>query len=281
MSILANRYEFVLLFDVENGNPNGNPDADNQPRFDPETERGLITDVCLKRKVRNYITITKGGLKPNDIYVQENAVLTDYREKAFDAVGADKKKDSKTPNPGAKAWMLENYYDIRAFGAVMSLSECNCGQVRGPVQFTFSRSIDPIQLMDMTITSVAEQSNQGKSSRIGHKHIVPYGLYRLEGFISAHLAGQTGFSEEDLALLWEALINMFEHDRSAARGKMCARKLFVFKHDNAIGKAPAQTLFKRVSVARNNPSSPARAFEDYTVQFDKAPVPGVELMEML
>jgi len=287
MSAMNNRYEFVLLFDVENGNPNGDPDAGNLPRVDAETGRGLITDVCLKRKVRNYVDLTRAGSEGYNIYVREKAVLSEVREPAYEAAGA--KKDTKGAEvvQQAQKWMLKNFFDVRTFGAVMSTKENNCGQVRGPVQFTFSSSIDPIMPQEVSITRMAVETSKeakdqaGDNRTMGRKHIVPYGLYRLEGFISAHLAGQTGFSEEDLALLWEALINMFEHDRSAARGKMCARKLFVFKHDNAIGKAPAQTLFKRVSVARNNPASPARAFEDYTVQFDKTPVPGVELMEML
>ena len=287
MSAINNRYEFVLLFDVENGNPNGDPDAGNLPRIDAETGRGLITDVCLKRKVRNYVDLTRAGKEGFNIYVREKAVLSEVRAPAYEAL--DSKKDAKDASTVALAqkWMLKNFFDVRTFGAVMSTKENNCGQVRGPVQFTFSSSIDPIMPQEVSITRMAvetakEAAAQGGDNRtMGRKHIVPYGLYRLEGFISAPLARQTGFSEDDLALLWEALINLFEHDRSAARGKMCARKLFVFKHENDIGKAPAQTLFKRVAVSKNDPVAPARAFEDYTVAFDKTPVPGVELLEML
>jgi CRISPR-associated protein Cas7/Csd2, subtype I-C/DVULG len=287
MSAINNRYEFILLFDVENGNPNGDPDAGNLPRVDAETGRGLVTDVCLKRKVRNFVDLTKAGEKGFNIYVREKAVLSEVRAPAYEETGAKKGAKGADIVKQAQDWMLKNFYDVRTFGAVMSTKENNCGQVRGPVQFTFSSSIDPIMPQEVSITRMAVETSKeakdqdGDNRTMGRKHIVPYGLYRLEGFVSAHLAQKTGFTEGDLSLLWEALMNMFEHDRSAARGKMCARKLFVFKHDNAIGKAPAQTLFKRVTVKKNDPVAPARAFEDYTVAFDKTPVPGVELLEKL
>ena len=287
MSAIENRYEFVLLFDVENGNPNGDPDAGNLPRVDAETGRGLVTDVCLKRKVRNYVDLTKAGAKGYNIYVREKAVLSEERIPAYESIGAKKDDKDASTVAQAKTWMLQNFFDVRTFGAVMSTKEYNCGQVRGPVQFTFSSSIDPIMPQEISITRMAvetpkEAQDQGGDNRtMGRKHIVPYGLYRLEGFISAHLARQTGFSEADLELLWDALGNMFEHDHSAARGKMCARKLFVFKHENDLGRAPAHTLFKRIVVTKNDPVAPARAFEDYTVTVDEAPIPGVELITKL
>ncbi|MBD3317033.1 MAG: type I-C CRISPR-associated protein Cas7/Csd2 [Chitinivibrionales bacterium] len=277
--VLDNRYEFVYLFDVENGNPNGDPDAGNMPRIDPETNFGIVTDVCLKRKIRNYVEILKGRAKPFDIYVQEKAVLA---EKQSEAYGNETIKDAEGANKIAKArdWMCKNFFDIRTFGAVMSLKENNCGQVRGPVQMNFARSIEPVLPLDVTITRMAvattkeADSQFGDNRTMGKKSIIPYGLYRAEGFISGHLARQTGFNDEDLSLLWEALINMFDHDRSAARGKMAARALAVFKHDNILGNAQAHELLGRLKVARANSGDyPARSFSDYELDLDESNLP--------
>jgi CRISPR-associated protein Csd2 len=291
MAAIANRYEFVYLFDVTNGNPNGDPDAGNLPRLDPETSCGLVTDVCLKRKVRNYVELAKEGAAPFEIYVREKAVLTTQQKKAHDALGEVDKKADKISQ--ARAWMCQNFFDVRTFGAVMSLKEFNCGQVRGPVQFSFSKSIEPIVPLDISITRMAvatekEAEAQGGDNRtMGRKSIVPYGLYRGHGFISAPLAAQTGFADNDLQLLWEALENMFEHDRSAARGEMAARGLIVFKHEGKMGNAPAHKLFELVTVERKDKEAaaagtPARGFEDYTVAIDKEGCPaGVEIIERL
>lgn len=275
---VENRYEFILLFDVENGNPNGDPDAGNMPRIDPETNYGLVTDVCLKRKVRNYVHVVKELAKPYDIYVQEKAILSNKQGEAHqDEVVKQAEGGDKIAL--ARDWMCKNFFDIRTFGAVMSLKENNCGQVRGPVQINFARSIEPVIPMEVTITRMAvatqkeSDSQSGDNRTMGRKNIVPYGLYRAEGFISAHLAGQTGFSEEDLALFWEALVNMFDHDRSAARGKMTARKLVAFKHESSLGKAPAHVLLDRLTVHRKNSEGPARAFSDYSVELDEGDLP--------
>ena len=286
-ALLENRYEFVLLFDVENGNPNGDPDAGNLPRVDPETGHGLVTDVCLKRKVRNYVELAKAGQEGFNIYVREKAVLSTSRAPACAAVdGKGKNADEKAQL--AQQWMCANFFDVRTFGAVMSTKENNCGQVRGPVQFTFASSVDPIMPMEVTITRMAvenekdSQKQEGGNRTMGRKNIVPYGLYRLMGFVSAPLAKRTGFSSADLELLWEALVNMFEHDHSAARGLMSARKLVIFKHDNELGHAPAHTLFDRVLVTRKDENAPARAFADYSVSVNKANLPqGVSIEERL
>lgn len=285
---IENRYEFVLLFDVENGNPNGDPDAGNMPRIDPETNFGLVTDVCLKRKIRNYVEFLKGGQPRFSIYVQEKAVLNDRHQQAYDDHGITpvKKKLPKKVEDAHKitAWMCNNFFDIRTFGAVMT-TEVNCGQVRGPVQLNFARSIDPIVPLEVTITRMAVTNRKDLEDErtMGRKHIVPYALYRVEGFVSAPLAAKTGFSDEDLELLWNALMNMFDHDRSAARGKMAARKLIVFRHSSALGNAPAQKLFDLVTVGREgDPDKPPRAFTDYTVRVSDSGVPeGVKLQEIL
>lgn len=295
MAEIQHRYEFVYLFDVENGNPNGDPDAGNLPRIDPETNHGIVTDVCLKRKVRNYVEIVKGGESPFEIYVREKAVLIHAHERAHKAVGAERSPDEKKGRKGtadevesARRWMCANFYDIRTFGAVMTLG-VNCGQVRGPVQINFGRSVDPIVPREITITRMAvatdreAESQQGDNRTMGKKNIVPYGLYRTEGYISAHLAAQTGFSEADLELLWEAMINMFEHDHSAARGKMAARKLFVFKHESPLGNAPAHSLFDLIEVqSRRSDSAPTRSFSDYEImtRIDAKPA-NVELIDLL
>ena len=267
-NVIGNRYEFVYLFDVENGNPNGDPDAGNMPRIDPETHYGILTDVCLKRKIRNFVEIAKGNETGYDIYVKEKAVLNRENQKAYDAL-ALKPEKKKLPKKKEEAqsvtkWMCDNFYDIRTFGAVMS-TEVNCGQVRGPVQLNFSRSIDAICPLDVTITrmAVTNEKDLEKERTMGRKHIVPYGLYRVEGYISAHLAQQTNFSEDDLELLWQSLTNMWDHDHSAARGKMCARKLVVFKHDSALGNAPAHKLFETVTIQPCE-GKPPRSFGDYS-----------------
>ncbi len=288
-TFLKNRHEFVLFFDVENGNPNGDPDAGNMPRLDPETGYGLVTDVCLKRKVRNFVDLYKDGEEGFNIYVREKAVLSTVRAPAYAAV-EDQVRSEAEKIQRAQEWMCRNFFDIRTFGAVMSTRENNCGQVRGPVQLTFARSIDPIVPMDISITRMAVETEKdaekqkGDNRTMGRKSIVPYALYRAEGYVSAPLAKRVGFTDEDLDLLWQSLINMFEHDRSAARGKMSTRKLFVFRHDNALGRAPAHALFGRIAVRRKDSAvqTPARCYEDYDIRADSDALPaGVSLEEML
>lgn len=279
MRAIEKRYEFVLLFDVENGNPNGDPDAGNMPRIDAETGHGIVTDVCIKRKIRNYIELLEKDAPGFAIYVKEGAVLNNTHKKAYDYLGI-KPVNKELPKDKEKAaaltkFMCENYFDIRAFGAVMS-TEVNCGTVRGPIQLGFARSIDPIFQQDITITrmAVTKEADADKERTMGKKYIVPYGLYRMEGYVSAELAQhKTGFSEEDLKLLWRALENMFEHDRSAARGKMATRALIVFEHESSIGNAPAHKLFDKVQVKCIN--TPPRAFSDYEVLIDETPIKGV------
>jgi CRISPR-associated protein Csd2 len=285
---IENRYDFVLLFDVMDGNPNGDPDAGNLPRVDPETGNGLVTDVCLKRKVRNYVEILKSGTPPHDIYVKEKAILNRQHEKAYAALGVDissgdgKKRKGGDKVDEARAWMCRNFYDIRTFGAVMSTG-VNCGQVRGPVQMTFARSVDPIVSLEHSITRMAvateaeAEKQQGDNRTMGRKFTVPYALYRCHGFVSAPLAAQTGFTEDDLTLLWEALISMFEHDRSAARGQMATQRLIVFKHGSKLGNAPAHSLFDCVSIRKKEGVGSPRSFSDYEVAVDVAGLPkGVE-----
>jgi len=291
---IQNRYEFVYLFDVENGNPNGDPDAGNMPRIDPETSYGLVTDVCLKRKIRNYVDIVKGNKPPYEIYIKEKAILNRQHDKAYiNNPDIERPASKKLPKKQEEAkkitkWMCDNFFDVRTFGAVM-MTEVNCGQVRGPVQLNFARSIEPIVPMEVSITRMAvttekeAEQQSGDNRTMGRKHIVPYALYRAEGYISAHLAAQTGFSEDDLNLLWDALVNAFEHDHSAARGKMSARKLFVFKHGSMLGNAPAHQLFDLVSIRRSTDRGiPARAFSDYAIEIDKNNVPqGVTIEEKI
>jgi len=364
MSDLKERHDFVLIFDVQDGNPNGDPDAGNLPRIDPETGHGIVTDVCLKRKIRNYVQLTKEFKRPYDIYIREKAVLGRAQVKAFKELGidtgqesrkpvpsdladeiqeidfpeaitfepgdeetsgelvvapdADKKeiniwlketkpskqiaqfiksvlKDAKPRKPTAeetelgKEKMCKDFFDIRTFGAVMALKSApNCGQVRGPVQMTFGRSVDPVVTLEYSITRMAvateaEAEKQGGDNRtMGRKNTIPYGVYVAHGFVSAHLATQTGFSSEDMDLVWEALCNMFEHDRSAARGLMSTRKLIVFKHENALGKAPAHALFDRVQIKRKDISKPPRAFSDYQIEINRNNLPtGVTIEEKL
>jgi CRISPR-associated protein Csd2 len=281
MTALDRRYEFVLYFDVQDGNPNGDPDAGNMPRFDPETGQGIVTDVCLKRKVRNYIEMAKAGAEGYRIYVREGAVLNREHAQAYAARGIKSEKQ-KLAGPEITAWMCATYFDIRSFGAVMS-TEVNAGQVRGPVQLTFARSVDRVFSRDVAITrmAVTNEKDAEKERTIGRKHTVAYGLYRAHGFVSAPLAEKTGFSPDDLALLWEALGSMFEHDRSAARGLMATRALITFDHGCRLGRAHAHDLFARVAAASRDPARPPRSFADYRLTLDgeevRAPVTHVAL----
>lgn len=281
-TVLQNRYDFVLLFDVQDGNPNGDPDAGNLPRVDPETGEGLVTDVCLKRKIRNYVGLSREEQPPFEIYVKERAVLNKQHERAYEALGVtlegpEGKRKGGDRSEDAKAWMCKNFYDVRTFGAVMSTG-INAGQVRGPVQITFARSVVPVISLEHSITRMAvateaeAEKQAGDNRTMGRKHTIPYGVYRAHGFISAHLAKQTGFSEADLDLLWESLVNMFEHDRSAARGQMATRGLYVFQHDNALGRAPAHMLFDRIRVKPAN-GKPPRQFSDFEVEVDDGALP--------
>lgn len=308
--VLNNRYDFVLLFDVKDGNPNGDPDAGNLPRVDAETGCGLVTDVSLKRKVRNFIGLTKdkdqpnniddefkGKLEPTDrryeIYVKEKAVLNNQNKRAYVGIGKpellegdDKKRKGGDAVDEARQWMCRNFFDVRAFGAVMSTG-INCGQVRGPIQLTFARSIDPIVALEHSITRMAvateaEAEKQGGDNRtMGRKFTVPYGLYVAHGFVSSFLAKQTGFDEGDLELLWQALAQMFEHDRSAARGEMSTRGLYVFKHDSELGNAPAYSLFDRIQPKLKDGITVPRSFNDYNVSVNEANMPvGVQLQRV-
>lgn len=282
---IKNRYDFVYLFDVQDGNPNGDPDGDNAPRTDYETGQGLVTDVCLKRKVRNYVQIKMGEDQLNQIFVKEGAVLNNEIKKAYKALDLKPKEKGKESDNKDKArqYMCEHYYDIRTFGAVMSTGD-NAGQVRGPVQLTFARSIDPVVTSEHTVTrmAVTDEKDKEKERTMGRKATVPYGLYRAHGFISAALARETTFSEDDLDLLWEALKNMFDLDRSAARGLMAARRLIVFKHKDDLGNAPAHKLFELVKVEAKDPSRPTRTFSDYKITVDKSKLPEeVELLDLI
>ena len=282
---IKNRYDFVYLFDVQDGNPNGDPDGDNAPRTDYETGQGLVTDVCLKRKVRNYVQIKMGEDLQNQIFVKEGAILNNEIKKAYKALDLKPKEKGKESNNKEKArqYMCEHYYDIRTFGAVMSTGD-NAGQVRGAVQLTFARSIDPVVTSEHTVSRIAvtDEKDKDKASTFGRKATVPYGLYRAHGFISAALARETTFSEDDLALLWEALKNMFDLDRSAARGLMAARRLIVFKHDDDLGNAPAHKLFELVKVEAKDPNRPARSFSDYEITVDESKLPkGVQLLDLI
>lgn len=276
MEPIKNRYDFVFYFDVKDGNPNGDPDAGNLPRIDAETANGLVTDVCIKRKVRNYVLMTKNEKPPFDIFIKEKAVLNNLIDKAHEENEVSKKeKGDKTE--AARMWMCKNYFDIRTFGAVMSTGK-NAGQVRGSIQLTFARSVDPIVALEHSITRMAvateaeAEKQSGDNRTMGRKYTVPYGLYRAHGFISAHLANQTGFNEEDLNLFWEAMQNMFEHDRSAARGEMNTRKLIAFKHKTALGSQLAHKLFDRVTHKKLT-DVPARDFSDYEIYLDGKTLP--------
>jgi CRISPR-associated protein Csd2 len=308
MTALKNRYDFALLFDVKDGNPNGDPDAGNLPRVDAETGRGLVTDVCLKRKVRNYVGLAKGETPPYEIFIKEKAVLNQQIERAYQESEEVKaglaawekwrkdKKNNERPKRHyedlAKDWMCQNFFDVRTFGAVMSTGDKqdaesgeskirqSAGQVRGPVQLTFGRSVDTIVSLEHSITrmAVTNEKDLEKERTMGRKYTVPYGLYVAHGFISAHLAAQTGFSEEDLQLLWEALVNMFDHDRSAARGEMSTRGLYIFKHASELGNAPAHSLLNRIQPKLNDSGIVPRDWEDYSVAVNRENLPqGVEL----
>ncbi|TMV87693.1 type I-C CRISPR-associated protein Cas7/Csd2 [Thioclava sp. BHET1] len=316
MTTLSRRHDFVLIFDVANGNPNGDPDAGNLPRLDPETSHGLVTDVSLKRKIRNYVDLAHEGEEGLHIYVEEGAILNEKHRKAYVALRGDEKAKGAKLNPKDDAeatalrdFMCANFFDVRSFGAVMSTG-INCGQVKGPVQMTFASSVEPILPVEISITRMAatneaEQKKRAEGAEegdartdnrtMGRKHIVPYGLYVAHGFISAKFAERTGFSEADLDLLFEALTNMFEHDRSAARGEMTTRKLVVFRHENALGNAPAHALFDRVKIGRSVDGefrapddkglgnlAPARKFADYRIEIDRDGLPeGVEILELV
>ncbi|MGO9774582.1 MAG: type I-C CRISPR-associated protein Cas7/Csd2 [Roseiarcus sp.] len=316
MTALSHRFDFVFLFDVTNGNPNGDPDAGNLPRLDPETNQGLVTDVCLKRKIRNYAELAKGGEIGYAIYVREGAILNEQHRKAYLAERPDDKKaatDKKLSPQNddemnrLRRFMCDNFFDVRTFGAVMSTG-INCGQVRGPVQLSFARSVESIVPLEISITRMAATNEAEKKKNedasgddqrtenrtMGRKHIVPYGLYRAHGFVSAKLSERTGFGDADIAFLWDALKNMFEHDRSAARGEMAARKLVAFEHSSALGNAPAHELFERVVIDRVSAgdtypigdkrldnASPARRFDDYRVTIDRENLPdGVTIREL-
>lgn len=284
---IQNRYDFVILFDVENGNPNGDPDAGNMPRIDPETGLGLVTDVCLKRKIRNYVEMRKEDAEGYRIYIKGGVPLNSSDRQAIEALGIDPDlAKAKKSDPGIDAklrdWMCAHFYDVRTFGAVMTTfvrGKLNCGQVRGPVQLGFARSVDPIVPQEITITRVAittENDAANKQTEMGSKHIVPYGLYRAEGFVSANLARKvTGFSESDLELLWEAILNMFENDHSAARGKMAVRELIIFKHDSEFGNAPSYKLFDAVSVRLKENMTAPRSYHDYIVTVSETLPEGV------
>lgn len=287
----AHRYDFVLLFDVKDGNPNGDPDAGNLPRLDAETGHGLVTDVALKRKVRNFVGLVKGEQPPYEIYVKEKAILNNQHKRAYIGIGREdllagdeKKRKGGDAVDDARTWMCRNFFDVRTFGAVMSTG-INCGQVRGPIQLTFARSVDPIVASEHSITRMAvateaeAEKQEGDNRTMGRKHTVPYGLYRAHGFVSAFLAKQTGFSDDDLALFWQALGQMFEHDRSAARGEMTTRGLYVFQHDSELGNAPAHALFERVQVQRKAGVEVPRSFADYAVSVAADGLPnGVSLI---
>lgn len=284
---IKNRYEFIILFDVENGNPNGDPDSGNMPRVDPETNQGIVTDVCLKKKIRRYVETVKEDVPSYAIYIRDDAPLNSKDNKAFEAVGVNPKDPKKAAKEDPdfeiklRDFMCKNYFDIRTFGAVMTgfvSAKLNCGQVCGPVQLGFARSIDPIIQQDITITRTAQATEKDFSEKgshtMGEKFIVPYALYRAHGYISANLARKTtGFSDEDLELLWNAIINMFEYDHSAARGNMAVRKLIIFKHDSELGSAPAHKLFDLVTVKRADEEKPARSFNDYIVNIDESHLP--------
>ena len=300
--VIKNRYEFVVLFDVENGNPNGDPDSGNMPRIDPESGLGLVTDVCLKRKIRNYVEMVKEDIKGYKIYIKEDVPLNRSDRGACESVGIKETEDKKITEALKKLkksdadvdiklrdYMCDNFYDIRTFGAVMTTfvkASLNCGQVRGPVQLGFAGSIDPIISQEVTITRVAittEKDAENKTTEMGRKNIVPYGLYRVEGYISANLARKvTGFSEDDLDLLWEAIINMFENDHSAARGKMAVRELIVFKHSKELGDCPAYKLFEAVEVTKKKESEYPRKYQDYIIQIHEEMIPdSVEMKRMI
>ncbi len=287
MEAIKNRYEFIALFDVENGNPNGDPDAGNMPRVDSETAHGIVTDVCIKRKIRNYVELCKEGEAGYNILIKTDKSLNSKFTAAYEAEGLKTGQKGKNADDvrTARDYMCRNYFDVRTFGAVMSTGDDPCGIVRGPVQINFARSIDPVYQQDVTITRQArttEDRMESGETEMGKKNIVPYGLYKAEGYVSAMLAQKvTGFSENDLELLWTAIINMFEHDHSAARGKMCMRKLIVFKHESSLGNAPSHILFDKVSINKKADVECPRSYNDYDVVIDRNMPDGVTLIEKL
>lgn len=284
---LNNAYQFVMLFDVENGNPNGDPDAGNTPRIDPETNIGIITDVCLKRKIRNYVEIFKENQEGYNILIKMDKALNTKFTEAYEELSLPLKQKGKNEDDvkQAQKYICKQYFDVRAFGAVMSTGDNPCGIVRGPVQINFAKSISPIYIQDITITRQAKttlERAEKVGSEMGRKSVVPYGLYRSEGYISASLANKvTDLSEQDLEVLWEAIINMFEEDHSAARGKMCMRKLYIFKHSNVLGNCPSHILFEKIKIDQNNFPTPPRSFKDYTISIDNQLPEGVELISKL
>ncbi len=283
---INNRYDFIMLFDVENGNPNGDPDAGNAPRIDVESGYGYITDVCIKRKIRNYVELVKEGEPGYNILIKPDRYLNAKFTEAYEAEGLETGNKGKKPDDvkAARNYMCKNYFDVRAFGAVMSTGSDPCGIVRGPIQINFARSISPINVEEVTITRQARTTEDRKETgetEMGRKSIIPYALYKAEGYVSAALANKsTDLSEEDVELLWNAIINMFENDHSAARGKMCMRKLYVFKHDNVLGNCPSHILFDKISVQEKE-NKPPRAFGDYEITVDRQMPDGVELMEKI
>jgi CRISPR-associated protein Csd2 len=287
--VVKKRYDFVYLFDCQDGNPNGDPDFDNAPRFDPETFQGLVSDVCLKRKIRDYVAMAKSSSpEPGyDIFISSGSALESRQRKPYESLGLEPKKSDRNQIEKARDWMCQNFFDVRTFGAVMSTTDFNCGQVRGPVQITFARSYDRVFSTEHCITRVAytlqkKADSTASSTEMGRKHTIAYGLYRAHGFVNAAFAAQTGFTEADLDLLWKALGNMFDMDRSAARGLMCARSLYVFEHSSALGEAPAHKLFERVSVGKNPGVESPRLFEDYAVSVNDQNLPtGVKLLQPL
>ena len=283
--MINNRYDFVMLFDVENGNPNGDPDAGNTPRIDAETGFGYITDVCLKRKIRNYVELVKGGEAGYGILIKTDRSLNTKFNDAYNAneLKTGQKGKNKSDVETARKYMCRNYYDVRMFGAVMNTGDDPCGIVRGPVQINFGRSISPVNIQEITITRQAVTTDadfENKNNEMGKKSFIPYGLYRAEGYVSAALANKvTDISEEDLELLWNAIINMFEEDHSAARGKMCMSKLIVFRHDSVLGNSPSHILFDKIRIEEK--TAVPRGFGDYTITIDRQMPEGVELIEKL
>ena len=285
MKQLDNRYEFIMLFDVENGNPNGDPDAGNMPRVDAETGHGMVTDVCLKRKIRNYIDSVYEGQPSYNILIKSDKSLNRKFTEAYEACDLKTKEKGKNASSVsiARDYICKNYYDVRTFGAVMSTGDDPCGIVRGPVQINFAKSLDPVLPQEITITRQAitkESDIEKKETEMGKKTFIPYGLYRAEGYVSALLAHKTNFTEEDLEILWNAIVNMFEIDHSAARGKLCMRKLIIFKHATVLGNAPSHVLFDKVLVEKKAEVEVPRRFSDYTVTIEEMPE-GVEMIEML
>ena len=284
--MLENRYDFVMLFDVENGNPNGDPDAGNTPRVDVETGHGIISDVCLKRKIRNYVQLVKEDVPGYNILIRPDKALNTKFTEAYAAEGLPTGQKGKKADDVQKAreYMCRNYYDVRAFGAVMSTGDDPCGIVRGPVQINFAKSISPVNIQDITITRQARTTVDREitgTTEIGRKSIIPYGLYRAEGYVSAALANKTGLSEEDLTLLWQAVFNMFENDHSAARGKMCMRQIYIFKHDNILGSCPSHVLFDKIKIRLKDGIETPRAFSDYEITFDEAALPKEVTLQLI